>query len=80
MNLPQANISGPNIKSERLKRGWGQIDLAVALADLGIVMDRSDISEIELQKRGLKDFELDGIAKVLNVNPMLLLRGTQKYV
>lgn len=71
-----ANICGERIKLAREKLGYGQIDLAVALeTDFGIKLDQSDISEIERGVRGIKDFELDTIAQVLNVNPTWLLRG-----
>jgi transcriptional regulator with XRE-family HTH domain len=54
----------------------GQVDLAAALSiEHNMKMDQSDISEIERGTRGIKDFELDAIARVLNVSPLWLLRG-----
>lgn len=58
--MGEANISGSRIKQAREKLGWGQSDLAAAIdVDFQIKLDQSDISEIERQKRGVKDFELD---------------------
>ncbi len=55
-----------------------QIDLAVALSDdYRIKLDRSDIGEIERQVRGVKDYELDAIARVLNVSLNWLVRGEE---
>lgn len=74
-----ANLSGPRIKQAREEIGLDQVDLAAALSvDHEIKMDQSDISEIERGIRGVKDFELDAIAQVLNVSPLWLLRGSEK--
>jgi transcriptional regulator with XRE-family HTH domain len=74
-----ANLSGPRIKQMREKRGLDQVDLAAALSvDHDIKIDQSDISEIERGLRGVKDFELDAIARVLNVSPVWLLRGKER--
>lgn len=71
-----ANICSERIKIAREKLGYGQIDLAVALeTDFQIKIDQSDISEIERGVRGIKDFELNAIARVLSVSPTWLLRG-----
>ena len=67
------------IKQVREKLGWDQSELAAALSvDFDIQLVQSDISEIERQKRGVKDFELDAIARVLGVSPEWLLRGDEK--
>ena len=74
--MRQANISGPRIRKAREEVGWDQSDLAAALElDFQIMLTQSDISEIERQKRGVKDFELDAIARLLGVTPKWLLRG-----
>ncbi len=57
------NICGPRIKQTR--------------EELKIKIDRSDISEIERGVRGLKDYELIAIAKILNVSPVWLLCGDE---
>lgn len=74
--MEKANVSGLRIRQVREKLGWDQTELAAALSvDFAINLDQSDISEIERQKRGLKDFELDAMARLLKVSPTWLLRG-----
>ena len=74
-----ANISGPRIKQARERIGWDQNELAAALqVDFEIKLDQSDISEIERQKRGVKDFELDALSRLLGVSPEWLLRGDEE--
>ena len=68
------NICGPRIREARRRALLGQIELAAALdVDFGITMSQSDISEIERQERGVKDYELRAIADVLQVSPSWLL-------
>lgn len=74
--MPFANISGERIKQARERRGLDQVELAAALSvDYDIKLNQSDISEIERGARGIKDFEIDAIARVLDVSPVWLLRG-----
>lgn len=73
------NISGPRIKQARERMGWDQNELAAALqVEFEIKLDQSDISEIERQVRGVKDFELDAISRLLEISPDWLLRGDEK--
>lgn len=77
--MNKANISGPRIRQVRERLGWDQSELAAALCvDFNIKLEQSDISEIERQKRGVKDFELDAIARLLGVTPEWLLRGERE--
>ncbi|MBE9115197.1 helix-turn-helix transcriptional regulator [Lusitaniella coriacea LEGE 07157] len=70
------NISGQRIRQVRLQQGIDQVELAAALnIDYGVKLEQSDISEIERQVRSVKDYELDAISKVLNIDPIWLLRG-----
>lgn len=72
----EQNISGLRIRQVRLRYGLDQVELAAALnVDYGIKLEQSDISEIERQVRSLKDYELDAISKVLDIDPVWLLRG-----
>lgn len=74
--MRKANICGERIKQAREALGLDQVDLAAALElEHHIRLTQSDISEIERGVRGVKDFELDAFAKVLNVSPQWLLRG-----
>lgn len=68
------NISGTNIRRIREEKEMHQVDLAAALSvEHEIELVQSDISEIERGIRGVKDFELVAIAKVLGVKVSLLL-------
>ncbi|MEA5593345.1 helix-turn-helix transcriptional regulator [Rivularia sp. UHCC 0363] len=70
------NISGSRIRQVRLKHDLQQVELAAALnVDYGVKLEQSDISEIERQVRSLKDYELDAISRVLDIDPIWLLRG-----
>ena len=76
--MQQANICGPRIKQARETTSLSQVDLAAALAiDFDIHLDQSDISEIERGARGVKDYELDAIARILQISPLWLLRGEE---
>lgn len=73
------NISGLRIRQARLQHGLNQVELAAALnVDYGVKLEQSDISEIERQARCLKDYELDAIARVLDIDPIWLLRGNDE--
>lgn len=74
--MTQANLCGGRIERKRKERGLTQMELAAALSvRFGIHLDQSDISEIERSVRGIRDFELDAIAQILDVSPTWLLRG-----
>ncbi|MCB9460234.1 MAG: helix-turn-helix transcriptional regulator [Anaerolineaceae bacterium] len=73
-----SNIVGPRIREARLLKKLDQVELAAALkVQFNIDLNQSDISEIERQFRGVKDYELDAIARVLSVSPTWLLRGVE---
>lgn len=64
-----ANICGKNIRKRRKELGLAQVSVAAALeVDFQIVMAQSDISEIERQVRGVKDFELKALASILETS------------
>ncbi|MEX0267507.1 helix-turn-helix domain-containing protein [Leptolyngbyaceae cyanobacterium UHCC 1019] len=70
------NISGLRIRQVRLQHGLDQVELAAALnVDYGVKLEQSDVSEIERQVRSVKDYELDAISRVLDIDPIWLLRG-----
>jgi transcriptional regulator with XRE-family HTH domain len=70
------NVSGSRIRQVRLQHGLDQVELAAALnVDYGVKLEQSDISEIERQVRAVKDYELDAISRVLDIDPIWLLRG-----
>ena len=60
----------------RIDRELDQVELAAALSvDHGIDISQTSVSEIERSVRGLRDFELAAICKVLEVTPEWLLFG-----
>lgn len=70
------NLSGRRIRDRRKELNMGQVELAAAMkVDFDIAIDQSDISEIERDVRGIKDYELDAVAHILDVSPLWLLRG-----
>jgi len=72
------NLSGRRVRDRRKELNMGQVELAAAMkVDFDIVIDQSDISEIERDARGIKDYELDAIARILDVSPLWLLRGLE---
>ncbi|MBY0354953.1 MAG: helix-turn-helix domain-containing protein [Rickettsiales bacterium] len=72
----KANICGKRIKLSRIDRELDQVELAAALSvDHGIEISQTSISEIERGVRGLRDFELAAICKVLEISPEWLLFG-----
>ena len=76
--MNQKNLSGEQIKIARKDTGMDQVELSAALdLEYDIKLDQSDISEIERQARGVKDYELDAIARILKVSPLWLLRGEE---
>ena len=76
MRKASANICGARIKQVRENLQMEQSELSAALSvDHNIKIDQSTISEIERGVRGVRDYELDAIARVLGVEPTWLLRG-----
>jgi transcriptional regulator with XRE-family HTH domain len=70
------NIVGERVKQARLKRkpALTQDELSGQLSRIGVAIDRAGISKIEIGARCVLDYELKGLAKVLNVSVNWLLR------
>jgi len=78
--MKQYNISGPQIKLARKNLGWDQFRLSVVLEDeYDLSLSQSDISEIERQLRGVKDFELLAFSESLDVSINWLLKKGGEY-
>lgn len=76
METVKPNISGKRIKLAREAAGLEQVDLSAALeVDCNVKMSRSVICRVETQKRLVKDYELDAIAQILDVDLSWLVRG-----
>lgn len=72
------NIIGLNLKKYREKNKVSQEQLCNKLALLGITLYKNDIYRIENNKRAVKDFELWGLSKTLNVKMEELLTINDK--
>ncbi len=75
MNVRNKNIAGNRIKKARLELGLSQDQLSGRLAKQGITIDRAGISKIETGIRGIYDFELKSLAKILGKTSDWLLGG-----
>ena len=62
------NLTGNSIKEARERKGLSRIQLSIKLELLGIYLDRIQIYRIEENKLMIKDFELIGIAKILDLD------------
>ena len=62
------NLTGNSIKEARERKGLSRIQLTIKLELLGIYLDRIQIYRIEGNKLMIKDFELIGIAKILDLD------------
>jgi len=69
----KCNISGVKIRIERERSGISQEQLAARLQLEGVNLNQKAISRIETGERVLADYELRGMAQVLNVNVCALL-------
>ena len=61
------NIIGKKLKDIRVEKNISQDVLSNKLALLGITLYQSDIHKIETNRRTVRDFELWGICKVLEI-------------
>lgn len=68
----QLNIFGPIIKEYRLQNDLSLEKLSAKLQLLGINLPSQSLHSIENDTRAIKDFELMGLVKILNI-PILNL-------
>lgn len=73
------NIIGTNLKHIREERGLSQLDLCCKLELLGVPMYKSDIYEIENNKRLVKDFESKALCLALSISLDELYADTNKF-
>ena len=62
------NLTGNFIKKSREQKGISRVQLSIKLELLAIYLDRSEIYKIEENKLPIKDFELIGISKALDID------------
>lgn len=67
------NVIGNNLKKYRIEKNISQEQLCNQLSLLGITLYKNDIYRIESNKRSVKDFELWGFSKILNIDLLDLL-------
>jgi len=67
------NLISTRVKEARSKAQLTQEELSKKLAKLGVAIDRAGIAKIETGIRGVLDFELAALAKVLDVKVTWLL-------
>jgi len=61
------NELGPNIKYYRIRMGFTQEEFSTLLYNEGIMLDRTTLTKIENQTRGIHDFQIRVFVKVLQV-------------
>ena len=71
------NVIGNNLKFYRKEKHLSQADLMKDLNLLGINMHKNDIYMIETNKRTVKDYEVWGFLKVLNITFDELFNGVE---
>lgn len=64
----QSNVLGDIVKEYRIKNNYSKAYLSRKLQLLGIDLDVTEIKRIEDNRQSLKDFELIGFIKVLNID------------
>lgn len=71
------NVIGENLRKYRKEKHFSQADLMKDLNLLGINMHKNDIYMIEANKRTVKDYEIWGFMKVLNISFEDLFKGIE---
>ena len=74
------NVIGENLKFYRKQNNLSQYELVRDLNLLGINMHKNDIHLIESNKRTVKDYEIWGFMKVLNINFEDLINGIENKI
>lgn len=76
MSGDSKNIIGTRVQAARLrtKPAMTQAQLAEALAEHGVSLDRAGVSKIEIGQRSVYDFEVKAFSKVLGVTLDWLLK------
>lgn len=68
------NVIGSIIREYRENQNLSQSDLSAKLTLLGIDIPKNSVQRLECGNRIIKDFELAGISKVLNISTDVLLK------
>ena len=62
------NVIGNKLREYRIKKHLSYEQLSAQLELLGIIIHKQSIYDIENNKRAVKDYELYGISKILNID------------
>lgn len=71
------NVIGENLRNYRKEKHLSQADLTMKLNLLGINLHKNDVYMIENNKRSVKDYEVWGFIKVLNISYDELFAGIE---
>lgn len=71
------NVIGENLRNYRNEKHLSQADLTMELNLLGINLHKNDVYMIENNKRSVKDYEVWGFIKVLNISYDDLFAGIE---
>ena len=71
------NVIGDNLRKYRKEKHLSQADLTMELNLLGINLNKNDVYMIENNKRTVKDYEIWGFIKVLNITFNDLFAGIE---
>ena len=71
------NVIGDNLRNYRKEKHLSQADLTMELNLLGINLHKNDVYMIENKKRSVKDYEVWGFIKVLNISYDELFAGVE---
>lgn len=71
----KSNISGGQIRRQRLALGLSQSELAARLQLQNVMLDQKAVSRVEQGERFVADFELLAFARALNLTVAALLEG-----
>ena len=74
------NVIGRLLKEYRLKKELSYENLSTKLELMGIIIHKQSIYDIEHNKRAVKDFELFGLAKALNISVDDLLKDIRNKI
>lgn len=76
----KSNVIGTILKKVRMDKKCSQNELCKKLELLGIVMTKEDLSKIERSKKIVKDFEVWGIARALQISLDKLFDEIEKEI
>ena len=72
------NVIGENLRKYRKEKHLSQANLTAELNLLGINLHKNDIYMIENNKRSVKDYEVCGFIKILNITYDDLFAGMEE--